>query len=47
MGNVRSIVLVAHLQPAKLAGFQFVDDQIIKMAQGRENQRLIARVTLS
>ncbi len=47
MGDVQRIVAVAHLQPAKLPGFQLVNDQIIKMAKGREDQRLIARVTLA
>ncbi len=47
MGNMRGVVFVTHCQAAKLAGFQFVNHQIIKMAQGREHQRLIARVALA
>ena len=47
MGDIQRIVGVAHLQSAKLPGFQLVNHQIIKVAQGREHQRLIARVALA
>ena len=47
MGHVQRIMAVADLKPAKLTGFQLVNHQIIKMAQGREHQRLIARVALA
>ncbi len=37
VGNVRCVVAVAHLKAAKFSGFQFVNDQIIEMTQGRED----------
>lgn len=47
MDHVQRTMTVADLKPAKLTGFQLVNHQIIKMAQGREHQRLIARIALA
>jgi hypothetical protein len=47
IGDVRLAVGQTDFQPAKLAGFQFIDGQVVKMRQRRQDQRPVARIAFA